>query len=121
MKKRILCIDDSYSALLLLEFALNDAGYEAVLAQNIRQAIQSIKEQLPEMILLDLSMPVISGFDFLKMRNELHLEKIPIIIISAHDSDESILSTREHGAIDFVSKPINIDNILKKIREYLKE
>lgn len=120
MKKKILCIDDSSTALILLDYALNEAGYQVISANNVEEAIQHIKAQIPDMILLDLSMPSISGYDFLKMKDQLNLGKVPIIVISAYDSPESIETSQKLGAVDFISKPIKIEMILAKINSYLK-
>ncbi|MBN1185705.1 MAG: response regulator [Bacteroidales bacterium] len=119
MKKKILCIDDSNTALLLLDFALNEAGYQVISAISVNDAIQSINIQVPDLILLDLSMPAVSGYDFLKMKDQLKLGKVPIIVVSAYDSPESLENAHNLGAIDFISKPIKIDMILQKIRTYL--
>jgi putative two-component system response regulator len=120
MKKKVLCIDDSETALILLEFALNEAGFQTILAKSVEEAIQILKTFIPDLILLDLSMPEISGYDFLSMRNRLNLEKIPIIVVSAYDSDESILKTQNLGAIDFIPKPIKIEQVIEKVKTYLK-
>ena len=117
--KKILCIDDSNTALLLLEYSLNEAGYQAITALNVGEAIRIIEQQIPDLILLDLSMPAVSGYDFLKMRSQLKIEKVPVIVVSAYDSRDSVDSTRDLGAVDFVSKPISIDTILKKISTLL--
>jgi DNA-binding response OmpR family regulator len=121
MRKKILCIDDSNTALILLEYLLNEAGFQAIPALSVEEAIQIISIQIPDLILLDLSMPAISGYDFLKMREKLNLEKVPIIVVSAYDSQESFITTQNLGAIDFVSKPIKIDAILKKIKALLNQ
>jgi DNA-binding response OmpR family regulator len=119
MKKKILCIDDSNTALLLLEYALNEAGFEAILAIKVDEAVKILGTVKPDLILLDLSMPEISGYDFLKMRNQLKIEEVPVIIISAFDSKDSIASTRNLGAVDFISKPIKIDSVVEKIKSIL--
>ena len=117
--KKILCIDDSNTALLLLEYSLNEAGYQAITALNVEEAIRIIEQQIPDLILLDLSMPAVSGYDFLKMRSQLKIEKVPVIVVSAYDSRDSVESTRDLGAVDFVSKPISFETILKKIKTLL--
>jgi len=121
MKKKILCIDDSNTALILLEYALKEAGFEAIPALSVEEAIYIISTQVPDLILLDLSMPTVSGYDFLQMRAKLNIEKVPIIVVSAFDSSESVLKTQHLGAIDFVSKPIKIEAIMKKIRGHLNQ
>jgi CheY-like chemotaxis protein len=121
MKRKILCIDDSNTALLLLEYALGEEGYETLLAASVNEAIKLVGSQKPDLILLDLSMPEISGYDFLKMRNQLKIEDVPVIIISAYDSKDSIASTRNLGAVDFISKPIKIDSVVEKIKSIFNQ
>jgi len=119
MNKKILCIDDSNTALVLLDFALTDAGFDAILAFTVEEAIQKLQDQKPDLILLDLSMPMISGYEFLEMREKLEIEKVPIIVISAYDSQDSINAVRKLGVVDFISKPIKIEAIVRKIKDRL--
>ncbi|MBN1953356.1 MAG: response regulator [Bacteroidales bacterium] len=118
-KKGILCIDDSNTALLVLEYALEKAGYKVFIAEGVTKGIQIIEKQSIDLIFLDLSMPAISGYDFLKMRDELKIQDIPVIVISAFDSDETRSVVRKLGASDFISKPINIEMIIETVKEYL--
>lgn len=119
-KKKILIIDDSNTALVLMEYALKEAGYISLVASSVKEAIKLIETHSPDLILLDLSMPEISGYDFLKKKSELHIDHIPIVIVSAYDSVESIELTRNLGALDFISKPIRLDVMMDKIKGYLK-
>ncbi len=120
-KKKILIIDDSNTALLLMEYALKEAGYISLAASSVREATKVIEKHSPDLILLDLSMPEISGYDFMKRKRELHIDHVPIIIVSAYDSAESIEMTRKLGAVDFIAKPIRLDAMMEKIKIYLKE
>jgi DNA-binding NtrC family response regulator len=119
-KKKILIIDDSNTALVLMEYALKEAGFISLIASNVKEAVRHIGKHSPDLILLDLSMPEISGYDFLKRKTELHIDHIPIIIVSAYDSVESIELTRKLGALDFIAKPIRLDVMMEKIKNYLK-
>ena len=119
-KKKILIVDDSNTALMLMEYALKEAGYISLAASNVKEATKLIEKHSPDLILLDLSMPEISGYDFLKRKNELHIDHIPVIIVSAYDSVESIELTRNLGAMDFIAKPIRLDVMMDKINIYLK-
>jgi two-component system response regulator VicR len=119
MNKKILCIDDSNTALVLLDYALKEAGYDAILAFTVEEAIQKLQEEKPDLILLDLSMPMVSGYEFLEMREKLKVDTIPIIVVSAYDSLDSINTTRKLGAVDFISKPIKIEAIINKIKARL--
>lgn len=116
----ILVIDDSSTALLLMEYALNEEGYHTHTATSVNEALQYLKKNKPDLVLLDLSMPEISGYDFLKMRETSNLVDTPIIIVSAFDAQDTIRETINMGAIDFIPKPIHIDTLLAKIKSYLK-
>ena len=116
MKKKILCIDDSLTARLLLEYSLAEAGYICYCASSVDEARELIAGDMPDMILLDLSMPDVSGYDFLKMKDQLNIQDVKIIVISAYDSSESIEKTRKLGVVDFIAKPIKVQNVLERIR-----
>ena len=113
----ILVIDDSNTALLLMEYILDEAGYKTHMATNVKAAMAFLKNTTPGLILLDLSMPEISGYDFLHMRSELHLEHTPIIVVSAYDSEDTINAVKSLGAVDFIPKPIHIDVLIETIRQ----
>ena len=117
--KNILVIDDSNTSLALLEWALKKEGYNALLAQSVNEARNIIVRIKPDLILLDLMMPDISGYDFLKMKSKLNIMGIPIIVISAYDSQDSVKKTKDLGATEFIAKPFNIQRIIKTIKKYL--
>ena len=104
---------------MLLEYALNEAGYEAIPALSVNQAMVVIEKIIPDLILLDLSMPDISGYEFLEMKKKLKIDQIPVIVVSAFDSPDSVAKIMKLGAIDFISKPIGLDTILQKIKTIL--
>jgi len=117
--KQILIIDDSNTALLLMEYALKEAGFGAVVASSVKEGMAEISRKKPDLILLDLSMPDMSGYDFLKMKESLNIEDVPVIVVSAYDSAESIEMTRQLGAADFIAKPIRLDALMERIHAIL--
>jgi DNA-binding NtrC family response regulator len=118
-KKTILIIDDSSTTLILLEWSLQEAGYDAKVAQSVSEAKEIIKQNNFDLILLDLSMPRISGYDFLKMRPELKIQEIPVIVVSAFENKDSIELVKELGAVEFIAKPFKIPQVLQTINKYL--
>jgi len=119
-KKVILIIDDSSTTLLLLEWSLKQEGYNTQVAVSVGEARKIIVKQKPDLILLDLSMPRVSGYDFLKMRPELNIQEIPVVIVSAYDNSESIKLVKDLGAAEFIAKPFRIPHILETLNKYLK-
>ncbi|HEX2933968.1 MAG TPA: response regulator [Bacteroidales bacterium] len=114
----ILIIDDSGTSLQLLEFLLGNEGFQTLLAESVPRAIEQIKNRKPDLILLDLQMPEISGYDFLKMTKELKIQDVPIIVVSAYDTPENIKLTKSLGASEFLPKPIKTSILLERIKTY---
>jgi DNA-binding response OmpR family regulator len=119
-KAEILIIDDSGSSLQLLEYLLGNEGYITFLAESVKSAISQIEQHKPDLILLDLQMPDISGYDFLKMREKLQIKQVPIFVVSAYDTPANIELTKSMGASEFLPKPIKTDILIKRINAYLK-
>lgn len=116
MKKEILVIDDSYTTLVLLEWFLNEHGYNASIVVDVEKAMEYLEKQTPDLILLDIQLPKISGYDFLKIFRK-NNKDIPILIISANDSSEAKKLVNELGASGFVAKPFKLNELLKKVEE----
>jgi len=119
-EKTILIIDDSNTSLLLLEWSLKEEKYNTIVASSVREARKIIAKKRPDLIILDLFMPEISGYDFLKMKPELNLQEIPVIVVSAYDNTESVKLTQELGANEFIAKPFKISKIVDTVKKYLR-
>jgi CheY-like chemotaxis protein len=104
-----------------MQFLIENEGYTTLLAESVEDAIKSIHKKIPDLILLDLQMPQVSGYDFLKMREDLHIQNVPIIVVSAYDTKENIELTKKLGAIEFLSKPIKTNLLTEIIKQYLKK
>lgn len=118
---RILVVDDSSTNIVLLEAILNGQGYQIETAQSVKEAYMVIKKEPVNLILLDLLMPRVSGYDFLKeIKNNEATKNIPVIIVSAVADPENKKKSIELGAIDFVNKPIDIQEFISKVDSVLK-
>ena len=117
--KTILIIDDSNTSLMLLEWTFKSEGFNTLVAENVMEAKKIMVNSKPDLILLDLFMPKVSGYEFLKMRSELNISEIPVIIVSAYDSEESVKQTKELGAAEFIAKPFNVEQIINAAKKYL--
>lgn len=116
----ILIVDDSATNLLLLEVVLREEGYETLTAFSANEALKIIKSRKPKLILLDLMMPEVSGFDFLKkLKDNPNNSDVPVFIISAIGSNDSKTFCLDHGATEYFEKPIDIQPFVKKVRQYL--
>jgi two-component system cell cycle response regulator DivK len=116
----ILIIDDSSTNQVLLEAILHEEGYETVTTFGAKEAFKVIEKKRPKLILLDLLMPEISGFEFLKeLKKNQKTQDIPVIVVSAVGSRENIEMCIEEGAADFFSKPIDIPLFINKIKRFI--
>jgi CheY-like chemotaxis protein len=116
----ILIVDDSATNLVLLEVILQEEGYQTVTASGVKEAFHIMERTKPELILLDLLMPEISGFDFLKeAKKNIEISSIPIFIVSAVGSKENQDKCFDLGAAYFFSKPIEIPLLLEKVKQYV--
>jgi CheY-like chemotaxis protein len=119
---RILVVDDSSTNIVLLEAILNGQGYLIETAQSVKEAYQIIKKETVNLILLDLLMPRVSGYDFLKeIKSNDSTKDIPVIIVSAVADPENKKKSIELGALDFINKPIDIQDFIERIDIILKK
>jgi putative two-component system response regulator len=108
MPSTVLIVDDEYSGRETLQSILEGEGYNLVMAENGPQAIAQAKAVLPDVILLDVMMPGMTGFEVCeKIRNDPQVAEIPIIILTALDDRDSLLRGLKAGADDFISKPFD--------------
>ncbi len=115
-KQKILVIDDSSTNIVLLDALLQREGYEVITSLGAKEGLKYVESMKPDLILLDLLMPEVNGFDFMKTFNKMELEKeIPVIIISAVGTSENKKISKELGATNFVSKPVDIPALLNLI------
>ena len=111
---RLLVIDDSTVNNIILQSLLEDMGYEVNTALNAEDALKKINEFSPDLILLDLMMPEVSGFDLLKRFRKAQIS-IPVVIISAFSDDEYKRKAKDLGARDYLLKPVDKEVLASSI------
>jgi putative two-component system response regulator len=108
MGSMVLIVDDELSGRETLQSVLEGEGYELEMAENGLQAIEKAKNLLPDVIVLDVMMPGMTGFEVCqRIRSDPQIAEIPIIILTALDDRESLLNALKAGADDFISKPFD--------------
>jgi len=121
-KKLILAVDDEEDILELIDYNLKKEGYEVILARSGNEALKTIQTNMPDLILLDLMLPDIDGFDICKIvKNNSKTAHIPIIMLTAKGEDADIVSGLELGASDYVVKPFSHRVLLARIRAILRQ
>ncbi|RMD58846.1 response regulator [Candidatus Parcubacteria bacterium] len=122
IKAKILLAEDDRFISLAYKDGLSRAGFEVVHAQDGEEAILKIKKEKPDLILLDLIMPDVNGFEVLKeIKQDKELSKIPVIILSNLGQDADIEKGKKLGAADYLIKAnVSISEVVEKIKQFLK-
>jgi two-component system alkaline phosphatase synthesis response regulator PhoP len=120
-KKKILICEDEPDLSSLLSSMITEAGFEAIVAKNGQAGLEKLKISTPDLILLDLLMPRVNGFEFLKYKNKFAAyRKIPVIVLSNLDQEENIQTARQFGVCDYLVKTdIHLTGLVQKIKEVL--
>lgn len=120
-KIKLLIVDDDEDTQKMLLFTLKRRGFEVISETNPVEAFKKLEEIKAEVLLLDLMMPGMSGFEFLR-----HLQKHPlygkikVLVGSARNFEKDRISVLEEGAHDFIAKPYNINELILKLRSLLR-
>ncbi len=122
MTKRILIVEDNDLNLKLFRDLLNANGYETIETKEGLEAISLTRNMRPDLILMDIQLPEISGLDVTKkLKADEEIRHIPVIAVTAFamkDDEEKILKA---GCEAYISKPISIDGFLNTVRKFLNE
>ena len=117
---RILVVDDSPDNLFLVQTILEEEGYHISLAEDGRSALAQIEQSPPDLVLLDVMMPGIDGYEVTqRIRQNKQLPFIPILLITAYDQP-SVVQGLDTGADDFIRKPVEVDELLARVRSLLR-
>ncbi len=117
-KVTILVVDDNPINLNVLFDHLSDAGFKLLVAKNGHQAIERAKRAQPHLILLDIMMPGIDGFETCRrLKNDETVSDIPIIFMTAMSDTESKVKGFKIGAVDYITKPFQREEVLVRIKK----
>ena len=116
----ILAVDDIPDNLLLVQLALQQEGHQVILAHDGETALQQIKQSAPSLILLDVMMPGMDGYEVTKrIRQDRNIPFIPILLVTARE-ESSLVQGLDAGADEFVRKPFQIDELQARVRSMLR-
>jgi DNA-binding response OmpR family regulator len=117
----ILIVDDNARNIQILGTILRKENYQIIIAQNGGQAVHAVSRKTPDLILLDVMMPEMDGFETCKKIKESSRAKdVPVIFLTARTETEDILKGFEAGAVDYVTKPFNIPELLTRIKTHIE-
>ena len=114
----ILVAEDSEETATLIKFSLEKAGYKLRMAVDGLEALSMINEEIPDLLITDILMPGMCGFELMKELNDRGI-KIKIIVLAVQKSDEDIVRGLGHGAIDFIQKPFSPREMVARVKSAL--
>ncbi|MBA2778906.1 response regulator transcription factor [Billgrantia kenyensis] len=119
---KVLVVDDEPNIVLSLEFLMQQAGFDVETAEDGEGALAKVEASPPDLILLDISLPGISGFDVLEqLRQDSRHARLPIIMLTAHGREVEKEKGLALGADDYVTKPFSTQALVEKVKHLLAE
>ena len=120
MRKRILAVDDQRHVARLVQLHLERAGYEVALAYDGPEALQKVRECRPDLVILDVMLPKMDGFEVLRrMKEDPETERIPVIMLTAKSESDDALQGYERGAQWYLGKPVDPVELLTFVKNVL--
>ena len=119
--KKILIVDDEQDIVESLKFVLEAADFTCHCAYNGEDGLRLAKELVPDLIILDVMMPKINGFKISRLlKYDAKYKNIPILMVTARTQEEDKLIGEETGADEYITKPFELEEVVKKVEQYLK-
>ncbi len=117
---KILVVDDTSISRVILRNILTRMGAKIVEASNGQEALWEMEKTSPDLVITDLSMPVMDGFTMMDKAKNVKGENIPVIVVSVYADKERLVRAVRLGAVDYIVKPFEQETVLKKVQNALK-
>ena len=118
---KILICEDEEIMLTALEFRLRKQGFEIILAKNGKKALEMVRDSSPDLVVVDIMMPFISGLELIEFIRKDMKSSLPVIVISALEQEETVLEAFRKGATDFITKPFKPNELILRIKRIFQE
>jgi len=119
-RPKVLIVDDESDITETLAYILQAKGFRPTVACDGLECLKKISEETPDMVLLDLKMPAMNGYEVCQtMKKGVKTKSIPIIILTSSGDTDSVAKAHKVGASDYIVKPFNLPTLLQKMRKLL--
>ena len=117
---KILVVDDDPYILMSLEFLMRKNGFDVMVARNGTEALDMVEKQLPDLVLLDIMMPDVDGYEICRyIKKSSRLKNTKVVFVSAKSKESDIQKSYELGASLYITKPFSTRELLKQVKELL--
>lgn len=120
-KQKVLIVDDEHDIVETIRFSLELEDFECLVAYDGEEALLKAKREDPDLILLDIMLPKTNGYQVCRLlKSDQEYSHIPIIMLTAKTQESDKFWGKESGADDYVTKPFEMEKLIRKIQEYLE-
>ncbi|MCU0452315.1 MAG: response regulator [Bacteroidetes bacterium] len=120
MAQKILVAEDQVHIRHLIEYKLRNSGYEVVSVDNGEAALSTARSVLPDLVLLDIMMPLMTGFEVLvALKADASTQNIPVLLVTAQSKEHEVLRGLELGAEDYITKPFSPNELAARVKKTL--
>ncbi len=121
-QKKILVVDDEVDLVETIRFPLEMEGFNVLVSYNGEDALNQARKEKPDLILLDLMLPKLDGYKVCRLlKFDERYKDIPILMLTAKTQEKDKLLGKETGANEYITKPFDIDDLMKKVKAYLSK
>ena len=121
MTRRIMLVEDDQPILDMMEILLRKIGYEPILVPDVLEALERVRKDPPDLVLLDIMMTPMNGWEFLeKVREEYHIHDLPILLFTAAPSVEEKIALLKDPRLGVLQKPVSIAELKAGLERFLK-
>ena len=118
--KKILLVDDEPNIIMALEYSFKKKNYEVFIARDGSEAIEIMNHNIPDLIILDIMMPNVDGYETLEyIKRSDHLQHLKVIILSAKNKESDIQKGLDLGADKYLLKPFSIKNLTEEVQQLI--
>ena len=119
--KKILVVDDEVDLVETVRFPLEMEGYDVLVSYNGEDALNQARKENPDLIILDLMLPKLDGYKVCRLlKFDERYKHIPILMLTAKTQEKDKILGKETGADEYITKPFEMDDLMEKVKKYLK-
>jgi len=119
-KPLVVIAEDEPQIANLVRFKLEKSGYEVLWGENGKEALELVRQNLPDLVILDVMMPIMDGFEVLRLMKEgVETADIPVIMLTARGMEADVLKGFDSGAVDYCTKPFSVSELAARVKSAL--